>query len=165
VIPPTLIDSIEETLQHATDAPPEPEPGTPLHERLSVFVRLTKLSRELEEAAKNAKAKLALMEPSLALDMAAAGMTSANFHGMNVHFKTKSWCNKKSEEDGVTTQMICDALVALGRPDMVKDGYSPSSLGSLVKEYLDGGEEVPEALKPLINYGSNQVLSVVKGSR
>ena len=162
MIPPTFIDSIEETLQQATDAPPEPEAGTPLHERLSVFVRLDKLLRDLEDATKQVKATMARMEPDLATDMARAGCDQMRIHGMTVHFRTETWVRKLPEKDGVTVEMVCDALRAIGRADMVADNYSPSSLKSLVKEYTDNGEPVPEPLAKVLDVGSKTVLSVLK---
>ena len=84
-------------------------------------------------------------------------------HGLSVFSRTDLFVNKKANADGVTTQMVCDVLEALGRGDMVSDGYSGSSLKSLVREMQgDDGDGVPEQLENLLNISRVAVLTTRK---
>lgn len=157
-----VLDSIEETIQSATDSAPHAEEGSPLQERLSAFVRLDELRRKLEDSLKVVADQVSALEPQIILDMSAAGMDSCRIGKTTVYMGVSHWVRKKPEKDGVTTDMVCEALRAIGRGDMVEDGYSASSLKSLVTEMLAEGGEVPDALNRLLDIGSKTKLSTQK---
>ena len=50
------------------------------------------------------------------------------------------------------TSQMCDVLSECGLGSMVALAYSPASLKSFCKEQLDAHGDVPEQLKPLLNY-------------
>lgn len=157
-----VLDSIEETLAEASEKPPEAEAGSALHERIGAYVKLDALRRKLEDASKLISDQIAAIEPQIVLDMSAAGMDSCRMGNTTIYMKTTHWVRKKPEKDGVTTDMVCEALRAIGRGDMVEDGYSASSLKSLVTEMLAEGGEVPPLLDRLLDTGSKVSLSTQK---
>ena len=156
------MDETTKLIEGATTAVMEEQPDT-FKQRLSLFARLENVRRELDDRLKAVKRRADAMKESLLEEMAENGIDSANVHGLSVFSRTDLFVNKKANADGVTTQMVCDVLEALGRGDMVSDGYSGSSLKSLVREIQgDDGDGVPEQLENLLNISRVAVLTTRK---
>ena len=141
---------------------PEPLPEN-FQERLSLFARLELTRRDLELRLDRVKRQVAAMNGPLLEEMVEQGMTNAKVHGLSIFIRKTLTVNKLSEKShSVTTEMICSVLTSLGRDDMVSDGYSGASLKSLVKEMLDGGQEIPEALSKLLYVQQGTELGTLK---
>ena len=138
---------VEDAIQAATAAVMTENPDT-FEERLSLFARLENIRRELDDKLKAVKLRVETMAPDLLKEMNAQGMKSANVHGLSVHQRTDLVVNKLATQDGVTTQMVCDALTAIGRDDMVNDGYSGASLKSLIREMYAEADEAGDVADP-----------------
>lgn len=124
-------------------------------DRMSLFALLEIIRRDLEDALDRVKKRANGMKDQLLEEMVLHGIKNMNVHGLTIFSRIDRYVRKKSDKDGVTTQMICDALEEIGRGEMVDDGYSPASLKSLVVEMLaEDGDGVPEQLKELLNIGS-----------
>lgn len=141
------IDAVEKEAASVDPEAPVPEA---LGDRLKEFARLERLRRRCGDAADRIAKRIARLRPDLEYDLAEAGIQNTQVDGVGLHFRSQMFVNKKPEKDGVTTQMICDCLRRLGMNDLVKDGYSPSSLKSYVKECLEQFGEVPQELANLI---------------
>lgn len=162
----TLIAEAQKLLEETPEVPSVPEDNAPFLQRASAYAQLSLLARRLEAYTKEVSGAMAQIEPQLQLDMAAAGMPNCNINGVTIYQKTETWVRKRPEKDGVTTDMVCEALCKIGRSDMVGESYSPSSLKSLVTEMIANGQEIPPVLAGLIDVGSRTVLSTLKtGSR
>src|SRR5690606_6520926 len=128
----------------------------------SMYAKLSLLLRDLEASVKAVRERMLAIEPQLQMDMAQAGMDRCSQHGVTIFQRTETWVRKRTEKDGVTTEMVCDALCKIGRGDMVGDSYSASSLKSLVTEMMANGQEIPPVLGDLLDIGSKMVLSTMK---
>lgn len=136
----------------------EPVPEA-LHRQLERFALLELKRRELESLQKKLADRINALREPLWESMCEAGMTNANVHGLRLYGQRSIVVNKKPEKEGVTTQMVCEALRKIGRGDMVADGYSGSSLKSLVVERLKEDQPIPEELVPLLNVFEKTVLT------
>ena len=146
---PLIIDaqkSIEESFI------PEMTDDAGFQEQMSLFARLENMRRDLEDALDRVQKRANGMKSHLLEQMVMFGIKNMNVHGLSIYSQNKIYVSKKSEENGVTKQMVCDALDEIGRGDMVADGYHSSSLTSLVKEMKsEDGSGVPEQLEKLLN--------------
>lgn len=142
-----------------TDALTDEAVPEELHKQLERFALLELKRRDLESLQKKLADRIDALRGPLWESMCEVGMTNTNMHGLRLYGHRSIVVNKKSEKDGVTTQMVCDALRSIGRDDMVADGYSGSSLKSLVVECLKEGQPVPAPLEPLLNVFEKTVLT------
>lgn len=145
-----LLESVAADIERADDLTTVPC-GTTLGEMLDLFARMELARRDLEAAQKRMKERIEALKDPILEAMAEAGITNAKAHGLSVFGRLEVSVSKKAEKDGVTTQLVCDALRAIGRGDMVSDGYSGSSLKSLVCEWRREGQPIPEELAGLLN--------------
>ena len=122
-------------------------------ERISTFARLENTRRNLEDSLDCIKKRANGMKESLLEEMALHGISNMQVHGLTVFSRIDRFVRKKAAKDGVTSQMVCDALEEIGRGDMVGDSYSAASLKSLVVEMLVESGGVPESLEKLLNIG------------
>ena len=151
------LDAIQQEVDAVDPDAPLPEL---LQDRVVEFARLERLRRRCDEGLDRVMSRINRLRPDLEQDLSAAGITSTTVDGVNLHFRRKFVVNKLSEkEHGVTTQKICDALHALGRGDLVSDGYAPSSLKSYVEECIEQHGEVPEPLKSMLYVQEMHVLT------
>ena len=137
--------------------------GSTLSEMLREAVAISKWKRELDAAGKLVKQAEAKLHPLLMDEMALAGMQNANIDGMTIYIQEQSFVNKKSDEDGVTKDRLCDVLDNIGWGDLVRDDYSPSSLKARVLERLHEGEEIPTELGECLNITTTHKVVIRKG--
>ena len=123
-------------------------------ERVSLFAQLENMRRDLEYALDRITKRANGMKEHLLEEMVLHDIKNMSVHGLSVFSREDRWVRKKSDKDGVTSQMICDALTEIGRGDMVGNSYSAASLKSLVVEMIAEGDGVPERLGKLLNIGS-----------
>lgn len=158
-----LIEQLESLLEETAEAPDVPSDEAAFTHRASQYAQLSLLKRRLETSLKEVGRRMLAIEPQLQLDMAASGMDNCKIGGVTIFQRTETWVRKKPEKDGITNEMVCDALRKIGRGDMVADGYSASSLKSYVLEMVANEEPIPPELGSLLDIGSRKALSTLKG--
>lgn len=131
-------------------------------ERMQLFARLENWRRDLDEATKFCKAEAEKLSPRLMEEMGENGIQNMRIDGLTIYMKTNFYCNKKANKDGVTQQVICDALRKLGFGQIVSEEYASSALKAKVKEWVESNVEIPPELAELINYGTETVLTTMK---
>lgn len=138
-----VIAAAQRHVNEATLAVAEPIADEFQH-RLSQYARLELLRRDLEDSLKSVKAEAAKVSEPLLEEFIASGIQNANAHGLTIFIRRDLVVNKLAAKDGVTTDMICESLRALGREDMIGEDYNASSLKAYVREFLDSGDD-PQA--------------------
>ncbi len=138
---------------------PEMPDDAGFQERMSLFAQLENIRRDLEDALERVTKRANGMKEYLLEEMVLHDIDNMSVRGLSVFSQQKIYVSKKSEANGVTKQMICDALKEIGREDMISSGYYPSSLTSLVKEMMsEDGDGIPENLKKLLNIIEEPIL-------
>lgn len=127
-----------------------------LHALLKRFVALEHERRTLEMKLDSVKARLKPIAIEALELWADSGLERLRMNGLTVHLRTDRYVTKKT---GILGEAVCEALRSIGRADMVSDGYNASSLKSLVREWIDNDDEVPEQLAELLNIGESQRLA------
>ena len=163
-VPDSILDEVGRELSgleavHAE--PPAAEPA-PTNQLLRQFAQLQLRRRELEEALEVVTKGITALEPEILEYFADQGIQSANVLGLCCYMKTDFFVSKKADKDGVTTQIVCDAMRDFGLGYMVADGYNAASLKSKIKEWLKEGVEVPERLRSLLNIGETTKIATRK---
>jgi len=116
------------------------------------FSALDEMKRGLEDLVKRIELSKSEIAGRVLDGMAEFGVKNVSMtNGLTIQVNNKKSIKKKSEKSGVTSQMVCDALTRMGRGDMVEDGYSASSLSSLVTEAISEEGDVPSELKDLVD--------------
>jgi len=152
-------------------------------DRLKRYVALEEERRSLEDRLKETKFRIAAMQPNILEDFAAAGAHSIRCDKLTVFIKTNRYVSKGK---GIETQTICDVMQEIGLGQMVRDGYSPSTLKAWVVEQMtlrdqvdkqvEQGVTVPpemveqanqarerlDRLAPLLNIGSKDVINATR---
>jgi len=134
-----------------------------LAERLAEYASLTARKRDVEDELKCITGQLAAMELPLLEEMGLLGIESTKVNGFTLFTRTDRFVSKRSKKEGVTTEIVCERLKAVGLDYMVSDGYSASSLKSKVCEWLDEGHDVPQPLAEVINVTTKMRLVARKG--
>lgn len=125
---------------------------------MSWYARLIATQRKLEADIKAIKNRIEECEPFILEQFTANDIQRQTVGGYTFFRKPVVFVNKKSQKDGVTTEMVCDALRACGMDYMVGDDYSASSLKSKVTEMLKEGTEIPEELLKVLNITKSEEL-------
>jgi len=123
-------------------------PSTAGGDPLAEYVALEKERRALDARLKANKEAARKLEAEILDEWADRGQTNAAVDGLTVYLATDFYCTKRG---GVEREVLCDALAAAGRPDLVHPDYSASALKAWVKELLAESGEVPGELAPLLN--------------
>ena len=131
-------------------------------ESAKLFAELETAKRDIENLLEDVKLRQKSLSDYLTEEMATQGIENIRQCGYTMYPRASRYVSKKSEKQGVTTQMICDVLRELGRGDMVGEAYHPSSLKSLVVEMSEQGDGVPEQLSELLNIGERITLTAVR---
>ena len=118
--------------------------------RVSQFAQLENRRRELEAALDAVSKRANKLKGPILEDMAIHGIDNLSAHGLSIFSRVDRFVRKRT---GVDTETVCEALRRMGREDMVSDGYSASSLKSLVVEMMTEDQPVPEYLAGLLEIG------------
>lgn len=130
---------------------PAPEQVATFAQKMRWYARLALAKRDAGEHLDRIKARMTELEPHLIEEMQINGVDRQTVDGMTIFPQSDIHVNKKPEKEGVTTDMVCDALRACGCAYMVSEGFSASSLKSKVREWRSEGIELPEALARVVN--------------
>lgn len=122
-----------------------------LPQKMQWFARLQKAKRENEDMADQIKARIEALEPGLLEEMGLHGIEKQTVEGFTLFPQTDIIVSKKAEKDGVTTEVLCEALRNCGLSYMTGETYSASSLKAKVKEWKAEGIDVPDALADKLN--------------
>lgn len=115
------------------------------------FARLSMARRHADEHLDQIKSRIAELEPHLIEEMAMNGVEQTRIDGLTIYQTTDLIVSKKAEKEGVTTEVLVEALRNCGLAYMIAEGYSASSLKAKVKEWKEEGIELPAALADKIN--------------
>jgi hypothetical protein len=130
---------------------PAGEVGT-MADRLRRFVALEHRRRELEELLEDVKGRADGLAQLLLDDFADCGMQRTTVDGLTVHIRTDRYVSKRK---GIETEAVCRMLEAVGREDMVADGYNASSLKAWVLEQLAQKRELETEINKLRERGES----------
>lgn len=151
--------------QSATDFDVLNPPGelvSDLPGKMLWYARLAKARREADERVDQIKARMAELDPHLIEEMALHGIEKQTIEGMTIYPTTDFYVSKKADKDGVTQEVLCEALRLSGWGYLVGESYSASSLKAKIKELRSEGKEVPAELVPLLNIGEMTKLATRK---
>lgn len=126
---------------------------------VTVFVKLEREKRTLEEDLKRCKEKMNALQDQILDDWADQGVQSIKVGGFNVHVRNDFICSKRG---GVATDAVCASLMANGLGSLVGESYSASALKSRIKEMV-ADDQVPEDLGQLLRYETIPRLIAVRG--
>ena len=120
------------------------------------LARAAKLKDEidtLEVALSKAKKYLETCEKVIVEQLQADGITSITKCGRTFYLQPQIFVNKKGEEKGVTTDMLCDTLEQVGLGYLVSKGrdYNANKLKAAIREMKGNEEDIPEQLEKLLN--------------
>jgi hypothetical protein len=137
---------------------PPPDEVTTFAQKMRWFARLSLARRTAEDDLDQIRAKIAELEPHLLEEMALNGVEKQTVDGMTIYPQTDLIVSKKADKEGVTTEVLCEALRQCGLSYMVNDAYSPSSLKSWIKEKKEQGIEIPDLIASKLNIIEKQKL-------
>jgi len=123
---------------------------------LTKFLEFDKKKREAKETLEDVTKSHQLYAAMLTEQMALQDVQRVTKEGMTVYRKTMRSVAKK---EGVTTDQVAQELVNHGYGYMVKPGYSPTSLKSLV---LEGG--VPAEITDLLNVTEFHTVNAIRST-
>ena len=132
-----------------------------MRELLENYVNLSKRLRDVGDEEDTLKKQLAEIEPKLLEEFGLAGIQNVNCDGLTVYVKREKYINKKSEKDGVTTELLLERLKENGFSDLCHETYSASALKSRMLEILEVGD-IPEGVAACLNVSEGLKLGTRK---
>ena len=112
------------------------------------FVILSRRQRDLKIELEQVEAALKDMQPQLREWFINTSTENVRRHGGLVKLTTRT---EVHPADGCTTGDVCDALEAIGEADLLNArGYHWTRLPALLRGYQERGEDIPDALRRVI---------------
>lgn len=120
------------------------------------YAAIMKQRMELEEMVDNLKKEAAKLEEVILDQWADTGEKSVKIGGVGtVYLAAEFTCYKRKE---FTTEYVCDRLRGCGYREFVHNAYAPSSVKAMIRERIEGGEEIPESLQECFDYETKSKL-------
>jgi len=118
---------------------------------LEEFVNLSHRLRDVDDETDAIKKRLAEIEPLLLEEFGLAGIQNVNCDGLTVFVKREKYVNKKSVQDGVTTELLLERLKENGFSDLCHESYSASALKARMLELLENECDIPRGVAECLN--------------
>ena len=111
-------------------------------EILKEFVELDKEKSDLEARLDVVKQRKADISISILDSMIDAGIDQIKMHGRTIFIHSQTWAKIES-----TKEEVINALKEANLSEYVVTGYNSQSLSAYVRNQIESGEPLPEALK------------------
>lgn len=134
------------------------EVGGLFADRIKRFVELELEKRRLDQAMKECKARIAVLQPHLIEDFAEQGTQNVRCGNLTVYLN-RAWYVSRLK--GVEKQQLLDKLVEVGRGEMITPNYHASALKAWVLEQLTAREELQRHFAELEKTGQTPMPSMV----
>jgi len=115
--------------------------------KLTRFVELHRVKREMEAALRKVEDEIAVLEPILREQFAVAGIQSMSVNGMTAYVSRQVFPKYK---DGAGRGDVIEALKADGLGDILREDYNSQTFNSLIRDIESSGRGLPEHLARVI---------------
>lgn len=115
--------------------------------RVTEYARLRRLQATRATEAEAIKDEADQLEAQLLEDFSANAMQNLNVGGTTVYIERKLWAKRPAD---VTTEEVCEGLVAAGHPEFVTTGYNSNTVSAYLRELEAAEESLPTPLVGLL---------------
>lgn len=129
--------------------PDEPAPPS-LENRLARWVELTERKRKQEAELRTIQDELTEMEEPLLEDLTLAGIQNVKVNGMTVFRQREFFCKARPDVD---RDKLIDAFRLAGMAHAVIPSWQ--SLRALAREWSENGDDIPEAIRGMVDVGEH----------
>lgn len=126
------------------------EVGEKFADRLKRFVELETEKRRLDQAMKDVKSRISVLQSHLIEDFAEQGTQNVRCGGLTIYLN-RAWYVSRLK--GIDKQELLDKLEEVGRGDMVTPNYHAGALKAWVLEQLTAREEIQRHFDELAKEG------------
>lgn len=127
-------------------------------ETVKELIALTRRKRELEAELEEVQRRIAELEERIVAEWVEAGVSRARVDGYTVYLSREIW----AAPEGGDHEGLAKALAALGLTEFAAVRVNHARLSAWVRELYREGQELPEAVAPLIRVSETYKIRVRK---